>query len=204
LSDYIKAVGIDSGLRKTGVALFAVHPEEDVLLEADTLVHSKGAASEQMRNDVMACWSMYTNLENFLIKHKPQALFIEMPHGGGKSARAHRCMGMTTAVIASLVKISTIEHELFTPTDVEKALGIYVTNNQARELGIPKGQTGKYKKARLKDIVLGEFRDFDGWPKAAFKAEDAYDAAAAFLAARERGSDLYMKLRRKVSGGQAG
>lgn len=204
MSKPIRAIGVDAGFRKTGVALFDLRPKGDVLVAADTLVTSKETASDRLNDDVDACWNLYTNIETFMIKYEPSAAFIEMPHGGAQGARANRCMGMATAVMASLFNAVGMPYEMFAPTEVEKALGVFLTNKQAREMGIPKGKTGKHKKDRLKSIVLAEFPDFDGWPKAVTRAEDAYDAAAVFHAARFRGSELYLKLRRKVSGGQAG
>lgn len=204
MNNPVFAMGIDAGFRKTGVALFSLNLDSDVLICVDTLETSNFVYPDPLNRDVSACWNLFTNVEDVILKHKPEGIFIEMPHGGGQGARPHRCMGMATAVITCLIRGMSLQHEMLTPTEVEKALGIYITPKDARAAGIPKGKTGKYKKEKQKLIAINTFPDFSGWPEAKTKAEDAYDATCAFIAARKRGSPLYNKLKEKVRGRTTG
>jgi len=191
----IKAIGLDAGFRKTGVALFHMEKDYDELVFADTVLSDHDTSGTKLYEDVRACWTLYERLESIIDAHDPDGLFVEMPHGGGQGARAHRCMGMATALLSTLIRNSRVESELYDPTDVEKSLGVYITHKQAKERGITgKGALGKWKKERLRECVQREFPLFSDWPKSKGKAEDAYDAAAAFLSARTS-SELYKRLK---------
>jgi Holliday junction resolvasome RuvABC endonuclease subunit len=187
----VTVMGMDVGFRKTGLAVFHLHAHADSLIAAETIQVSHAEYPDPLHMDIDSCWNLFSSVEDRLKQYKPEALFIEMPHGGSQQARANRCMSMATAVIVCLIKSLAIRYEVFTPTEVEKALGIYLTAKHARLLEIPKGKTGKYKKEKQKLIAKQYFPTFDKWPETKELAEDSYDAVCAFLAARARDTQLY-------------
>lgn len=187
----VTVMGMDVGFRKTGLAVFHLHVHADSLIAVETIQVSHAEYPDQLSADLESCWNLFSNVEDRLKQYKPAALFIEMPHGGSRQARANRCMSMATAVIVCLIKSLAIRHEVFTPGEVEKALGIYLTAKHARLLEIPKGKTGKYKKEKQKLLAKQYFPTFNKWPETKELAEDSYDAVCAFLAARARCTRLY-------------
>ena len=197
----IKAVGLDVGFRKTGAVLFHMYPEYDELVLADTLLSEKDKSGSTLHEDVKACWTLYERIKKFLSAHKPVGAFLEMPHGGGQGARAHRCMGMATGLVTALMFAQKqIKFEMYSPIDVAMGLGIHLLPNEAKKLGVyGKGKLTKWKKERLQEKVDQEFPLFTAWPKLKAEREDAYDAAGTFLAARSTGG-LYDRLKEKTSG----
>jgi hypothetical protein len=139
----------------------------------------------------------------FLQKHEVKALFLEFPSGGSQSGRASRCMGMATGLSAALLNDYDWDmgFEIFTPAKIEMLLGIKAKPGSKSKLS--KGDKRAEKKEALKLIVLEEYPDdkFSGWPITKALAEDSYDAAAAFMAARlEHGEGLYDRLRKVCQG----
>lgn len=184
----MNVAGIDVGFRKTGITVFRIDRDPDELVFATTVgtdfKPSKKAGSVAF-DDVMAVQHMFRCVEDVLIDWEVEATFIEIPSGGAQSARAARCMALATGYIASLTyKHPKILHAFYLPREVEKKLGIYLGRIEAKALGFKSGELTKYKKERMRDLVLAAFPEFDGWPKQKALAEDAYDSAAAFLCGR--------------------
>jgi len=199
LSDNVLAAGLDVGFRRTGIALFRLGVEVDELIVADTIESDDNKTGTTLQDDFKACWSLDKRISEFLTVHEITGLFLEFPHGGGQGARSHRCMGMATGLMVSLLRRWNIPFEIYSPADVERSLGIFLTNPEAKALGISgKGKLGAFKKERMQERVNEAFPLFDGWPGTVELRKDAYDAAATFLAGRENNS-LYAKLKEQVS-----
>lgn len=179
-------MGLDIGFRKTGVAVFSTTKEKDELIFATTVQGVREELGSTMEEDIFAVLSQFRVLDSLIKEHQPCAIFMELPHGGAQSSRAARCMGLATSMAAGLMfmNLPTIGFELFIPNDVEKAIGIWLSRSDAKDRGLKKGELTKWKKQRSKEAVVKAFPDFKGWPKTIALAEDAYDAAAAFMAGR--------------------
>lgn len=194
--------GIDVGFRKTGIAVFTMTPDKDDLIAATTICPDE-PGKEVLYKDVRSCWDMLEETVRFLQKHEVKALFLEFPSGGSQSGRASRCMGMATGLSAALLNDYDWDmgFEIFTPAKIETLLGVKAKPGSKSKLS--KGDKRAEKKEALKLIVLEEYPDdkFSGWPVTKALAEDSYDAAAAFMAARlEHGEGLYDRLRKVCQG----
>ena len=176
-------MGMDLGFRKTGTTVFNVSEAGSYkLMAADTLTYDPIKGLSVMAQDLSDSQTMYTMLTDKITAYEPRNICVEVPHGGGQSARALRCMSLITGVLASIMTENpSIRFHLFSPGTVEKALGIHLGRNEAKAKGLTKGKLGAWKKQRIKDYVLREFSYFKGWPETKALAEDAYDSAAAFL-----------------------
>ena len=189
-------VGADVGFRKTGLTAFLMLPEGDRLVEAVTIESTvRSAVASCIDGDLQAVWSLLSGIGDFLTKYHPVAVFAELPHGGSQGARAGRCMGLATGMFASLSVFREEAFELFSPLEVETALGIRVEPVKRGAPKHKKGEGTKLKKERLKNIVLAAWPSFKGWPEKVALAEDAYDSAGAFLCGRSR-NDLYGRVRK--------
>ena len=179
-------MGMDAGYRKLGLSVFRSSAEIDVLLEADTVENPPSKDNDYvMQEDILGCWKLATGLDRLLIKYHPDAVFIEMPHGGGQGARAHRCMGMVTGVMTSVFyQHQGIYFKMFSPREVEESLGIKAKPGEGKG---SKGAKRAEKKKRIQEIVLASYPDFKGWPHTKRLLEDAADSVAAVLAARSSG-----------------
>jgi Holliday junction resolvasome RuvABC endonuclease subunit len=188
-------MGLDVGFRKTGVTVFKLEPARDVLVYATTVVSSERDCEEDedvFEKDVVDICNMTRKLTDLFIKWKPKAIFAEMPSGGSKSARATRCMGMITGLVGSLLYTHGIPFEMFRAGEVEKALGIKLKAGKGK--GMKASERQKFKKERSKKAAMSEWPLFKDWPSTKALAEDAYDSAATFIAARSLGT-LYNGIR---------
>jgi hypothetical protein len=190
--------GVDIGFRKTGITIFRMTPDEDKLIAATT-VCPELASTSVVYKDVTSCFMMMEGVVNFLKEHEARALFLEFPAGGSQSGRAARCMGMATAMSAAILQHFDwdLGYEIYIPSKIETLLDIKAAPGS--KIKLSKGSKRAEKKEALKDIVLEKYPDdaFSGWPRTKELAEDAYDSAAVFLAAKlEFGEEgLYQRLR---------
>lgn len=189
-----RAMGVDVGFRCTGLALVRLNKEGDELADSRAICPKPSKASSAVLRDVEDCFALLEGLQAAIREWRPAGIFVELPHGGAQSSRAARCMGMATALVLPFLQYENVGFELYTPLDVEGTLGIHLAPGDAQKLKLSKGESTKWKKARVKDLVDAEWPDFKGWPDKADKAEDAYDAAAAFLCGRKKGR-LYGRLK---------
>jgi hypothetical protein len=219
------AFGIDIGATKTGITVFRLGKLEDELIEAVTVeanvipikgteakrrkrLRSKGKEVKKkaslgevsvINSDVSRCWDLVSGIRELIIKYSPRGIFVEMPSGGGQDARAHRLMGGATFMIATILAYEDISFEMFSPTDVEKSLGIFVTSKEVKERGLTSSQARSWKKYRMETVAKAFWPDFKAWPKTAELAEDAYDSAGAFICG-VGANNLYARLKEKLSG----
>ena len=208
------AAGVDMGATKTGLCLFELGPKYDELLEAVTIevtplptmkAKKRKGISKKKRKSIEVASTMFSDftrgkdmaagISDWLLRHKPEAMFVEMPNGGAQGGRANRCMGGATFLLGALLVHMPMEYELFEPGDVERALNISVTSEQVK--GMTKFEKTTWKKRRIQDVVSLEWPLFKEWPTDSKQAEDAYDAAAAFMCGRVV-NRLYAKLKEQL------
>lgn len=221
----MKLLGMDIGGTKTGLTLFEMKKGGDQLVVARTVVanvlpvrgteakrrkrarksgkeikkRSSAAEVSVIHSDVARCSDLVNGIHEFVVEHQPSGIFIEMPSGGGKDARAHRLMGGATYMITAILTYEDLPFEMFSPTDVEKSIGIYVSSKEVKARGLSTYQAQRWKKERLREVVLKEWPLFNGWPSTEGIAEDAYDSAAAFMCGRNA-NKLYARLRSEFDG----
>lgn len=191
--------GLDVGFIKTGMTVFRlVDQGTDTLVHACTLesgFEKSGISGQSAMDDINAARNVLQQIDHCIDTFNVRAVFAEIPHGGAQSSRAARCMGIATGWIAAMERYNPdIEFELYTPVEVEKTLGIHLLPSQAQQLGLKKGESTKYKKERIKNLVESIFPDFHGWPDRPKLAEDSYDSAAAFLCGRAK-NKLYRAMK---------
>lgn len=195
MSRTVIGMGLDLGFRKTGMTVFNVTPEADLLIYAETLTSDHHRGWVVGLDDVQACFALTEKLHHALATYKPDGIFVEIPTGGGQSARATRCMSLATGVLVPVFFYNNkCAFEMYLPVDVEKTLGVYLTTEQKKKHKLKKGELGKWKKKRLRDLVMAEWPEFRGWPLTSELAEDSYDSAAAFLTGRAK-NGLYKTLK---------
>lgn len=188
----MNVAGIDIGFRKTGITVFELTPATDKLIFAATVgtgFKPSKKPGKVAEDDINAVLNMLDDVDRVLKEWNIAAAFVEIPAGGGQSARAGRCMALATGWAAALMHYHPqIRYEFYKPSEVEHVLGIALSRAVAKSMGLTKkkGQLTKYKKERMRDVVLDEFPYFKGWPPTKEYAEDAYDSAAAFLCGRTK------------------
>ncbi len=187
--------GLDLGFVKTGVAVIEMRKDDDYIVHADALKSELVDLQYKSLEDISRIDSMLDQLDDLVEKYEPEAIFVEVPSGGSKSSRASTCMAMTKAMVGCFIHYQDMANECMIPTEVERLLGINLSPNDAK--GMKSADKQKWKKERSMSVVLAAFPSFDGWPKAKYLAEDAFDAAAAFLAGRNK-NELYARLKAKL------
>lgn len=193
-------VGVDVGFRRTGLSAIRLEANRDELYAATTVAPKPAKDSTSVARNVSDCWTMRDGIIAFIEEHKPTALFAEMPHGGSQGARAGYCMGMATGLIlGTLAGLPDLAFELYSPMEVEVALGIKLAPSEAKKQGLKKGDAAKWKKERLRNVVVAEWPLFNGWPEKVEVQQDAMDSAAAFLCGRAN-NRLYANLDRLRKG----
>jgi len=190
------------------ISVGVIRPKDDGLVPASfhpAPDYAVTLGDKVVYSDAGLCVRLVDNLCDVL--WGARAAFIELPSGGSQGARAGRCMGMSTAVVVTTMRLfgrvhdSTRApvlfegHEIYAPDDVEKALGIHLTPGEAKAM--KKGDKTKWKKERIREAVVRAFPAFDDWPPVKNDTQDAYDAVAAFLCARKRNL-LYGELVRRI------
>jgi Holliday junction resolvasome RuvABC endonuclease subunit len=187
-----KIVGVDAGFRKLGLSLVLADKDGEKLVVAET-IDNQGEDGSTMQSDVRCCWILGDRFSDFIKRHKPDGIFVEMPGGGGQGARAHRCMGLATGVATEVLRASGIPCQIYSPGRVEDLLGIKAIRGDKSGpplypgVKLTKAGTRAWKKARLEEKVLAAYPDFEGWPKTLRLKEDAVDSVAAVLAGKAEG-----------------
>lgn len=196
MSDLV-IVGMDVGFRRTGLSAIRLEKNRDELYAATTIMPEESVESTSVARNISDCWAMREGIVKFIEEHEPVGLFAEMPHGGSQGARAGYCMGMATGlVLGMLAGWPDISFELYSPMEVEVALGIKLAPGEAKKRKMKKGEAGKWKKQRIRDTVTAEWPLFNDWPEKAEVMQDAMDSAAAFMCGRAS-NRLYAKLKAK-------
>lgn len=221
---HIVAMGMDLGSAKTGMTIFHITKRGDELVAATTAevdvmtthtaetarrkkARAKGKKVSPRRKpavstihaDVSRCWDMVALIRAVLDEHKPQGIFIEMPGGGAQRARSARLMGGSTFMISTMLQYEDIPFEMYSPTDAEKSVGIFVSAKEVKAKGYSPNQAKAWKKERSKKEACSEWPLFEGWPETEGRAEDTFDSAVAFMCGRNA-NNLYAKLRSKLDG----
>lgn len=105
---------------------------------------------------------------DLVARHRPKLLVVELPHGGAKSSRAARALGIATGLAATLAAACRLPVEWVQPDELKRQLC------GSRAAG----------KAAVQAAVLERWPAVD-WPRTKAELEHAADAAAALAVAAD-------------------
>ena len=114
-------LGIDAGFTHMGVVVVD-WPAKRIVYK-DTMQTKKSAGKRGLRvadDDAERCQYLVRALLAVLRDWQPAGAVVELPSGGSQSARAHRAMGMSTAIVAAVLEMGGIPTEWVTPMAVKK------------------------------------------------------------------------------------
>jgi Holliday junction resolvasome RuvABC endonuclease subunit len=179
-------VGLDAGFAACG--LVAVDVGENKVIDVCAIETKRTAKKRGIRvsdDDCERCASMVRTLNDFLTKHKPKFVVVEMPSGGAKGARAQHAMGMAKGMVTATLTMMDLPCLVVTPLDVKR-------------VAVPAG--GKTKSVE-KEAVATAARKALNWKDAErtmqnFRGglhEHIYDAAGAVLAAEHDNMMRFLK-----------
>lgn len=181
----IYVLGVDPGFRHTGLVLARITHEAPYLqLENLYCLHAPPDTRKQKVYksdlDFQAVRRMTEQFHKYIDVLDSdgkyvQALAIELPHAGSKSARAGHALGMAKGWVAAYAYLQQIPVVLVTPYEVKLITG-----------------SGKASKLDIQQKVRSVW-PVASWPEQAADLEHVADAAAALLVALN--SDPFMMLR---------
>lgn len=165
-------LGIDPGFRHSGGVEFNPNTNK---VEAYWAVHSPNKNNEELsvsRGDFMDALAMVRGIKlrvcdaSGCLVERIKSVVVELPHGGAKSSRAARSMGIITGILAGLADTWNKPFFTYRPAEVKK----YMTG---------KGNASKNKVEEAVIESVGE----DWMPSKKKDREHIVDATAAVLAA---------------------
>ena len=161
-------LAIDAGFESMGWAL--VQPDGAKVIDAGIVRTKRSIKKKGVRvadDDAERCQILARGLSLLIRGNNVSGVICEMPSAGAQGARANRCMGMSTAIVASVVECTARPAEWVTPNAVKQVAGNLTAT-----------------KEQIKAAVLRR------WPEIAAMLPDQKtlhehicDAAAAFMAA---------------------
>lgn len=168
-------LGIDPGFRHTGGV------EVDVAnnrIDTVWAVHSPNIENEDdlsvSKRDFMASLAMVRGIKlrcygaDERLRDRIKTVVVELPHGGAKSSRAARSLGIITGILAGLADTWKVPFMTYRPAEVKKAL-------------TGKGNASKDK---VEEVVIDNFGE-NSFPSKKKDREHMVDAAAAVMTAYE-------------------
>lgn len=156
---------LDCGFCATGVAIIY-----DGKVEHCEAIRTKPDPKRQklrrIDEDCERIAELVRGLKQLIDKHEPIAIIVEFPHGGAKSSRAARTMGMATSMVVTISEMLKLPLITVTPEDVKKITG----NRRASKEEVEAVVLKKHPEARK---LL---------PKVKAKREHCSDAIGAWIA----------------------
>lgn len=194
---YATIMGLDVGWDGMGIGVVSVRATrppgdltsewqfEERILFADTY---RAKLPDNLRNA-----DLYVADKDFLLSEdhaaylirlihtlRPTVIAMELPAGGAKNARAMRCMGMASAVVAA---IKASMRYYFTETELQNAEWLCRTPNQIKLAVL--GRTANTPKDEMIAAVVAHYPLYTGWPQAKGTLEHACDAIGAIWSIRD-------------------
>ena len=124
MSDRIAA--FDIGFATTGAVIMAKDPsgthwymQKSYFIKTEADKSKK--ALRKADQDVARVAESARKIKAIIETHSIRRMVVEIPHGGGKSSRAVRCMALATAKIATIAELLELAVEWYSPDDTRKA-----------------------------------------------------------------------------------
>jgi len=168
-------IGIDLSFRATGIIILEIKSNNIVYI--DTIRTKKENKKRKIRtadDDMVQSMVMARSIIDILKKY-PGVIIVELPHGGARGHRAHRCMGIATGVMGAIAEILKYPIEFYSQSECKKA----VTGNK------------NASKIEVENIIRKKFHA--DWPQKKVISEHIFDAGSALVAGIEY-SQLYRLL----------
>lgn len=161
---------IDIGFAGSGVAVIKVTASEESVVELACVRTGPSKNKKSLykaHDDVHRCGVIALGIQRVLDRTRAEAVVCELPHGGGQSAMAVRCMALASGVIGAMVPLLKLPAEWYTPHETRRAATGYTA---ASKEDVIKAMSKKYP-----DLAL---------VKLAAEREQIADGLATFEAAR--------------------
>jgi len=191
----MNVLAIDVGFAASGMAVFDISKSPAELLHVacsrpkkDTKKHHYVADS-----DVDRVRRMTSDIKHVVDTYNICLFIVELPSGGAQGARANRCMGIATGMIATLVEMYGIGVDWRTPGETRKAGlgegGMFLLENVKRKKGDVKTKKEKSdNKKNIKDRVMENMeRMYPELSSVTVKADKEHiaDAVATYESAKD-------------------
>lgn len=184
----IRVAGVDLGFRVTGVALADITPQGALVAAGAYCVKTAQDPGKKSmfvsHQDADCAEHLAKHLVELLNQPAIQLVCVELPHGGAKGARANRCMGIATGVMASVRMVLKRSMEYYTPRDTR----------------IAATGTDEATKQQVIDAMHGLYEWQEQRPR---ELEEAVADAFATIEAARRGGMLPFLMREAVKQGAA-
>lgn len=116
-------LALDIGFAALGWAV--VDPNKPPVVRAAGVLRTKPSAKRRgirvADSDCERCAELARGISMLLAQWTISGVIVEVPHGGAKSARAARAMGLATGVVASVLAVKRVPVEWVTPAMVKRA-----------------------------------------------------------------------------------
>ena len=165
-----KILAVDIGFAATGMALFQVTKAGEILVTVQCVREDEDKSKTHTyaaEVDVERTSRSVRKILDFIKLHDVKRIVCELPSAGAQGARANRCMGIATGMIAAVVQSCELAVEWYTPTEVKNAA-----------VGKPSAS-----KDEMMDAMEKVYPDLAKIKKKADK-EHICDAAACYVAAK--------------------
>lgn len=163
--------GIDLALRNTGVVVYNAHTR---FIVHSACIQTSNEADERdlyVAEDNARCVRhIAKEIDMLMLKYPPRYAYAELPHGGGKSAKAVASMCLAAGCLVSFMYTRGYGLKSVTPYDVKRLVR----------------KSGATDKSEVEAVVVRVFgtRFLSGFTKG--KSEHIADAAGALLAGLQR------------------
>ena len=174
----MRFLSIDVAFASSGLVVFDVKDNKLVPVYVGTILSAPAKKNKKRftyvaEEDVYRCQILAQGILDTISTYKVDAVVMEIPNGGAKGARAARCLGMATGVLAALELTQSIPFVVSFPDDWHQTV---------------MGRTKKITKEEVKAWVRAKWPEFP-WPINEGEHEHVADAAG--VAYHFQGHQIY-------------
>ena len=168
---YPRVLALDPGLSVVGYAVIILGELKDQVARVGTIRTSpsnKRLRVRQADDDMRRCKEIARELATLVRQDGVRGVLSELPGGQSQSARAASAMGMSKAIVASVVEVLRLPVEYYTPQDVKLAAA----------------GSRNASKSRIQEVVKTLYPG-EIYPNVRVELEAVCDALAVWMAGRE-------------------
>jgi Holliday junction resolvasome RuvABC endonuclease subunit len=175
-----RILALDVAFSNLGWAVMSPKDDDWECLSAYVIETKRSDKKQAVRvadDDISRCCFIYRSLCELIERCGIRGVIAEMPTGGAKGARPHRCMGMSSAIVACVVETYKLPAEYTTPlAGKTAATGSKKASKKQMMEAIAKRYPGSTTAFKLKRGSKTEYEN---------RYEHAADAVAAFMSAKD-------------------